>query len=298
VCFAALLIIGAAVYVSPIRDVGNLVFKNETYSHIVLIPLVSSVLLVIHRKTIFTGTGGIFAPGYAICAGGLCLYGLACVLKGYFYRQALQYQDVPNDYLSLCMTGAMAWVIGSFIAVYGTQAFKKARFALLFLAFTIPIPMFLLEVIVSSLQHASAEVSDFIFKLSGASYYRSGLVFEFSNVAVQVAEQCSGIRSSLSLLILSMVTGFLFLRTRSHRSILVFAVFPITVVKNALRIMTITLLANQVDSRFLTNHWIHTSGGIPFFAVALTLFIPLVWILRMSEVRRTNQTDFASTSAT
>lgn len=298
VYFAALLIFGAIVYAAPIRDVGNLIFKNETYSHIVLIPLVSLVLLVIHRKTIFTGTAGIFTPGYAICAGGLCLYGLARVLEGHFYLLALQYQDVPNDYLSLCMTGAMAWVIGSFIAVYGTQTFKKARFALLFLAFTIPIPMFLLEVIVSSLQHASAEVSDIIFKLSGASYYRSGLVFEFSNVAVQVAEQCSGIRSSLSLLILSMVTGFLFLRTRSRRSILVFAVFPITVVKNALRIMTITLLANQVDSRFLTNHWIHTSGGIPFFAVALALFIPLVWVLRKGEARRTNRTDFSSTSAT
>jgi hypothetical protein len=41
-----------------------------------------------------------------------------------------------------------------------------------------------------------------------------------------------------------------------------------------------------VDMRFLTNHWIHQSGGIPFFAVALTMFIPLVWLLRKSEGRR------------
>jgi exosortase/archaeosortase family protein len=84
-------------------------------------------------------------------------------------------------------------------------------------------------------------------------------------------------------LILSTVTGYLFLRTASRRFILVLAVFPITVFKNALRIVTITFLANQVDQRFLTDHWIHSSGGIPFFAVALTLFIPIVWMLRKSE---------------
>jgi exosortase len=292
--FAGMLLIGAAVYVSPISALGKLVFQNETYSHIPLIPIVSLVLLAIHAKSIFTGPVGKPSLGFAVCAGGLFLYGIAIVLRGHLDRQAFRNQGVPNDYLTLCMTAAVIWVIGSFIAVYGMQAFKKARFALFFLVFTIPIPIFLLDWIVTSLQYASAEASDIVFKLSGASYHRSGLVFEFSNVAVQVAEQCSGIRSSLSLFILSILTGYLFLCTLSRRLILALAVFPITVVKNALRIMTITLLANQVDLRFLTNHWIHSSGGIPFFAFALTLFIPLVWILRNSEARKASGADVTS----
>jgi exosortase len=182
------------------------------------------------------------------------------------------------------MAGMVAWVIGSFLSIYGPLAFNNARFALLFLLFTIPIPLFLLNGVVTLLQHASAEAANLIFMLSGASYHRDELIFEFSNVTVLVAEQCSGIRSSLSLLILSVVTGYLFLRTVSRRLILVLAVFPITVFKNALRIVTITLLANQVDQRFLTEHWIHRGGGIPFFAIALTLFIPIVWMLRKSEL--------------
>jgi exosortase len=290
-CFAALLLIGAMAYGAPIITVGKLVFNNETYSHIVLIPLVSSALLVFKRKTIFGGAAGMPAPGFAICAGGLALYGLALILREHFDRQTFPHQNVPNDYLSLCMTGAVAWVIGSFIAAYGTRAFKRAKFALLFLSFTIPIPLFFLDMIVACLQHASAEASDIGFRLSGVSYIRSGLVFEFQNVAVQVAEQCSGIRSSLSLFILSIVTGYLFLHTTLRRSILAVAIFPITVVKNAMRITTITLLANQVDSRFLTSHWIHSSGGIPFFAVALTLFIPIVWILRKTEMSNANRTE-------
>jgi exosortase len=282
-CFTGLLLLGAVVYFSPISALAKLVFENETYSHMPLIPLVSLFLLVIQRKIVFAEAARKPAAGLAVGAGGLVLYGLATLLRGHLSSQAFRNQDVPNDYLALCMAGAVAWVIGSFIAVYGLRAFKKARFALLFLIFTIPIPVFLMNGIVTSLQFASAEAADIVFRLTGAPYHRSGLVFEFPNVAVLVAEQCSGIRSSLSLFILSIITGYLFLRTFSRRVILALAIFPITVVKNAFRIVTITLLANYVDMRFLTNHWIHSSGGIPFFAVAMGMFIPLVWLLRRTE---------------
>jgi exosortase len=283
VCFAGLVLLGTAVYFSPIGALAKLVFENETYSHISLIPLVSLFLLVIQRKSIVAGAGRKPAAGFAVCAGGLVLYGLATLLREHLGRPDFRNQDVPNDYLALCMAGWVAWVIGSFIAVYGMHAFKKARFALLFLVFAIPIPVFVLEGIVSVLQHASAEAADIVFRLTGAPYHRIGLVFEFPNVTIRVAEECSGIRSSLSLFILSIITGYLFLRTFSRRAVLALAIFPITVVKNAFRIVTITLLANYVDLRFLTNHWIHRSGGIPFFAVAMAMFIPLVWALRRTE---------------
>lgn len=283
---AVLVLLGSLLYASPLGALGKIALHNETYSHIFLIPLISLVLIALQRSTIFEETRREPALGFGVCAGGLMVYGLAMLLREQMERPGFRNQDVPNDYLTLCMAGLAAWVIGSFIAAYGTQAFKKARFPLLFLALAIPIPMFLLDGIIAALQYATAEAADVIFKLSGASYHRSGLVFEFSNVAVQVAEQCSGIRSSLSLFILSLVTGHLFLRTVSRRVLLAFAVIPITVVKNALRIMTITLLANQVDLRFLTSHWVHRSGGLPFFALALVLLIPLVWMLRRSETRK------------
>ena len=281
--FAGLVLIGAAIYYLPIHSVVTLAFRNETYSHILLIPAISMFLLWIGRQKVFSATGTAFFPGAAVCAGGLAIFALAFAIRDRLDSPAFRNQDVPNDFLTLCMLGAVAWVIGSFLVVYGGQAFKRARFALLFLVFTIPLPMFILNAVITALQSASAETSDIVFNLTGVAYHRDGLVFEFSNVAVQVAEQCSGIRSSLSLFILSLITGYLFLGTFSRRLILALAIFPITVVKNSFRIVTITLLANYVDLRFLSNHWIHTSGGIPFFAVALALFIPLVYVLRRTE---------------
>lgn len=285
--FVGLTLLGAMIFISPLGELKGLVFQNETYSHIILIPAMSIVLLAVRGKSVMaeTAASGKPAIGFVVSGGGLCLYGAAIALREHLGTQTFLNYNVPNDYLSLCMTGAVAWVIGSFIAAYGKGAFRKARFELLLLIFTIPIPAFLLDAIVAALQHASAEAAAFVFNLSGFPYNRSGLVFEFSNVAVQVAEQCSGIRSSLALFILSIVTGHLFLRSVSRQVVLACTVFPITVIKNALRIMTMTLLANQIDSRFLTDHWIHRSGGIPFFAVALALFIPMIWVLRKSERR-------------
>jgi exosortase len=295
--FVICLGVGALIYHFPISALGALVFRNETYSHIILIPVVSLFLLATQRNTILAVAERRPIIGCAVCAGGLVLYGIATGLWKQLGAAAFRPQDVPNDYLTLCMAGAVAWVVGSFIAVYGTAAFRKARFALLFLLFAIPIPMFLLHRIITSLQYASAYVSDLVFSLTGTPYHRIGLVFQFPHVTVEVAEQCSGIRSSLSLFILGVLSGFLFLRTTSRRVLLALAIIPITIIKNAFRIATVTLLANHVDVRFLTNHWIHQSGGIPFFVVALAMFIPLAWLLRRSEVRAGRKQQAADAKA-
>ena len=277
------LIVGGGIYFAPLNALAALTLDSELYSHISLVPAVSLFFLWQKRQAIFGVPRRAILPGGAIAAAGLAAYAMATAFRGQLGTVSLRDVDMSNDYLTLCMAGFVAWVIGSFIAVYGLKAFQKARFPLLFLAFIIPIPMALMNAVMQSLQFASAEAADIVFKLSGAPYHRNGLVFEFPNVAIEVAQQCSGIRSSLALIILSIITGVLFLSTVSRRLILVLAIFPITVIKNAFRIVTVTLMANYVDTRFITNHWIHSSGGIPFFAVAMAMFIPLVWALRRTE---------------
>ena len=217
---------------------------------------------------------------------GLAVYAAALLLRAHLDGPAFRQQAVPNDYLTLCMISGVSWVIGSFLLVYGADAFKQAKFGLLFLLLAIPLPMFMLNPAVALLQQASAETADWIFRLTGAIYHRYGIIFEFSNVTIQVAEVCSGIRSTLSLFILGIITGHLFLHNNRNRLLLALSVFPITILKNALRIVTVTLLANHVDMEFLTDHWIHRSGGMLFIVVAALMLVPIVWGLRRSEAAK------------
>ncbi len=248
---------------------------GELYSHFLLIPVISAYLFWIRRREIFRDSGTCFGIGLAVVAGGALIY-----LIGLKYRTALN----DNDYLSVVMFATVVWFIGGFVMFYGLDAFRKAVFPLLFLLFMVPIPMFILDPYVAALQKASAEVSYAIFKLIGIPIFREGYTFELSGITVHVARECSGIRSSIALFITAVLAGYMFLETGWRRIVLVISSFPIAVIKNAFRIVTISLLASYVDKAFITNHWLHRSGGLPFFVLGMVLFfLPLLLWLRVSE---------------
>jgi len=60
-------------------------------------------------------------------------------------------------------------------------------------------------------------------------------------------------------------------------------VFPITVFKNGIRIITLSSLAIYVDERFITQGFLHRSGGFIFFIPALLLLGTVIWYFRKSE---------------
>jgi exosortase/archaeosortase family protein len=104
-------------------------------------------------------------------------------------------------------------------------------------------------------------------------------------MSIEVAKECSGIRSSLGLFITAILGGYLFLRTGWKNVILALFVFPITVFKNGIRIVTLSALAIHVDEKFITQSFLHRSGGFLFYIPALLLLGIVLWRLRKSEQR-------------
>ena len=66
---------------------------------------------------------------------------------------------------------------------------------------------------------------------------------------------------------------------------MILSVFPLAIIKNGIRIVTLTLLALYIDESFITNSKLHSEGGIIFFLIALTFLAPILWLLRKSEKR-------------
>jgi exosortase len=140
------------------------------------------------------------------------------------------------------------------------------------------------EKIILLLQMGSAEVAYGFFKLTGVRVLREGFTFNLSGINIEVAKQCSGIRSTIALFLTSIIAGQLFLQTGWRKIVLAMAIFPITIFKNGLRIVTLSLLGVYIDQRILFSE-LHKSGGIPFFVVALALLVAFLWVLRKSENR-------------
>lgn len=188
-----------------------------------------------------------------------------------------------HDYLSALMASFVVLEIGNFVLFFGARAFRLARFPLLMLALMIPFPSWFLDRTVSVLQEGSAVVTAMLLNLTGVPFVREGLVFHLpTNLNIFIAYDCSGIRSSIALLIASLVASDVFLSKSWTKLALNLAVLPLSLFKNGLRIATLSLLTIYVDRGFISGD-LHRDGGIVFYLIACLILGLLLWRLRKLE---------------
>lgn len=251
--------------------------ENTHASQIVLIPFISAALIYMNRQNIFRSVHFSVVPAAVLLISGLLL-----LIAGKTVGVGLK----ENDHLALVAASVVFLWLGCFLLFYGTTAFRTAIFPLLFLAFFIPIPTAILSPTITILRRGSAEMAYVILKLSGTPVLReSAYVIRLPDLVIEVAEECSGIRSGISLLMSGLLAGHLFLRSTWRRVLLVIAAIPVLLFKNALRIATLSFLAVHVDHSILTSQ-LHREGGIPFFVLGLLLLYPVLVILIKSENKK------------
>jgi exosortase len=263
------------IFCTPIREIVRLALYERLYAHMMLVPFVSGYFLFLKRKQIYS------KMDYSLKAG--ILLSLIGILLFWFEERS----GLASS-LSLAALSALIFWIGGFVLIYGVRAFKVAAFPLLFLLFMVPIPGRALGTIIYLLTWGSAEAAYGYFKVTGVPILREGFTFILPTLTIEVAEQCSGINSSIALFVSSIVAAQLFLRTGWKKIVLVLSIFPITILKNGLRIVTLSLLGAYVDPRILSGD-LHRKGGIPFFIVALAMLAPILWLLRRSEKKSVNK---------
>lgn len=273
--FALLVGLTVLAFWTPLTLLIRVSLRQEHYSHIPLIPLLSAVLVALDKRTIFARVETRWRAGVGMVVAGSVLAGLA-----HWHSAAMS----ESDGLSLAIAGVVLVWLGGFVGCYGLHAFRRGLYPLLFLFLIVPIPDVALDRAIAWLQAGSAEVSAWLFELAGVPVFRSGYTFVLPGVTIEVARECSGIRSSLAMLITSLFVGHLALRTGWARAALCVATIPLLVVKNGIRIVTLSLLSIYVDPGFL-NGSLHQQGGIVFFGFALLLLAPVLWLLQHSEGR-------------
>ncbi len=271
--YAIWLFLSILLFWKPCLSLIRFSLSNDDASHVILIPFLGACLIFLERKAIFSKISPGRVPGAAVSAVALLIYGWA-------FRSAHSWSSV--NLLSAYTIALVLLSIGGFIVCFGPEAAIAGRFALLFLFLTVPIPEPLLERVIYFLQKGSADIAEVIFDLVRVPALREGFVFHLARVNIEVAKECSGIRSSMALLILALLLAHLFLRTFWKQSLFVLAGVFIMIVKNGVRIATLTILAQYVDPGFLYGR-LHREGGVVFFLLGLLLLWPLFWFLERTE---------------
>jgi exosortase len=264
------IIVTCLLFLHPVTAFLRYSLANDNASHLVLIPLIGAWLLYLERDRIFKLLASDSRSAWLFFAAGSALALLAFFAGGHW--SAL-------TQLSVYVLGLILLWIAGFAFFFGRLALRGARFPLSFLLLTIPIPDVVLDKSIYLLQKGSAEIAAVLFDWSGVPVLRDGFVFHLAHVNIEVARECSGIRYSLALLILAILVAHFYLDTFWKQAVLVIAGLFVMILKNGVRIVTLTLLASYVDPAFLYGR-LHREGGVVFFMLGLLLLAPLLWLLQ------------------
>jgi exosortase B len=202
----------------------------------------------------------------------------------------LRARPIPSDVLGLplLLLGLVAYVVGRsqeipllevgsqvplaaaiVLLTRGTHALRAAAFALLFLAFMVPLPGIFVDTVTGTLKvWVSVAVEEILF-LAGLPIARSGVVLTLGHYQLLMADACSGLHSMITLSALGLL--FLHLMGRAgivHNGLLMAAILPVAFAANVARVLALALATYYLGER-AAQGLLHDMAGLLLFVVAL-----------------------------
>ena len=272
-CIYLVILCGA--FALPLRQFVIFAARSDVHSYVLLIPFVTAYLIYIRWKHLSRELSSAWGPALLLAA-----VGTGALFASLHFSELGQ-----NDYMTLIALSFVCFVIAGTFLFLGSKWARSAMFPLFFLAFMIPLPEAAVDSLENASKVASAEVANWLFLVSGTPFLRSGMDFQLPGITITVAKECSGIRSSLVLVITSLLAANMFLRTNWRRALLVAAVIPLGLLRNGFRILVISLLCVHIGPHMI-NSIIHRRGGPFFFALSLIPLFAMLWWFRRQELKQ------------
>jgi exosortase len=169
-------------------------------------------------------------------------------------------------------SGFVLTLIGLVLLLLGRQAFRILAFPLLFLFLMVPLPESLLNVIAFPLQLIAAKAAVSSLHGIGIPALLEGNIIHLAHAELFVEQACSGIRSLMSLITLSVIFAYFFQNSLGERVILLLSTIPVAIAVNALRVALTGILAHEFGGETATG-FIHDVEGIITFTVAFGLLM-------------------------
>lgn len=293
---AALLFLGFSV---PLVQTIRFGLNSDLYSYLLLVPYVSAYLV----QTILFGlrsdlSSYLLIPLVSACIARLKQPGLApsgtplpriwaaafvlagCgALAAYFLNlSSPPHPHAQQDALASAMYSLVLFFVATCCLFLSRTTVRAIAFPLFFLFFLAPFPASAEAGFETLLQHGSSVAAQSLFQIIGTPVYRDGTLFHLPGFNMQVAPECSGIHSTITLFIVSLVAGQILLSSNRSRIILVLVVLPIALLRNGLRVATIGELCVRIGPHMI-HSFIHTHGGPIFFALSLIPFTVILFFL-------------------
>ncbi|MGA9352553.1 MAG: exosortase/archaeosortase family protein, partial [Terriglobales bacterium] len=271
--FAVLLAASLVVGCRSLLATFTLALHNDEYTHILLILPVSLALIAAEWPFLRQKISPSVRAGFAV---------IAIAILAAVYPILRSGSLAPDIALSIHMFALVLFWCGACILCFGMRVVRGLLFPLCFLLWLVPFPQAVLASVIDLLQRGSALSAHALFAAAGVPVLQDGVVLNIPGLTVEVAQECSSIRSSSMLLVTAMVLAHVLLRSPLRQALVIAVAVPLSVAKNGLRIFVISMLGIRVDPTYLHGR-LHHQGGIIFFAIALAIVLLLIWLLKRPE---------------
>lgn len=259
----------------PLIATLTLALQSDQYTHILLIIPITASLTYLDWQTLSIGAQRDLPLGSA-------LLGSAALIASLLWLRPSSF--ITDLQLFIAMLALVTWGVGAFVLCFGIRVARACLFPLCFLFGLVPMPQAVLDVIIDLLQQGSSLAAYLLFTIAGVPAVRNGVMLTIPSLTIEVAKECSSIRSSLMLVITTMVLAHLLVQSPWRKAVLVAAAVPLSVAKNGLRIFTIAMLGTRVDPGYLNGKF-HRQGGMIFFAISLLAVGSLLMLIHRIEPR-------------
>ena len=251
----------AALFWHRLAWMGHLWWSDGLYSLSAMVPLISIAIVCAKRHKF--GTVPVQPSRW----------GVVVVIFTAGITVAADWLDILHSCTPLLLVSMLGGIV---LALWGAAILKELLFPLAFLLLLVPVPPALLERIDLPLQIMCAKAVEVLSQVAGFSVQRAGslLVFPGSGT-IDVAPECNGVRSAITMLMLSVIYVYL-VRGRWYSKIgVVAAAVPIAYFANLLRLFGIVSGAHLLGQRFMDHEqaFDHVFGLTVFTGCVLLLLL-------------------------
>jgi exosortase len=151
----------------------------------------------------------------------------------------------------------------------GVERTKLIFFPLVFLFFTLPIPLVVTEPIHLFLRQIATTASADLVPRLGIPLYVESFTLHIPNGSLLVADACSGFSTLYAALAIACLVAYTCPDWR-RRALVIVAAAPIAIAANIFRVVLLVVLVDWYGIEVLGTSW-HTTSGLLTFAIALPI---------------------------
>jgi exosortase len=246
-----------ALYSFVLPDLASEWWTVDASSYGMLIPPIALYLVWIQREHILAIPAQPDGRGLALVAAA-CLVFLLGQLAAEFFLARISF---------VLLLAGLTWTF------WGLPRSRVMTFPFVLLLTMVPLPALVYNSVAAPLQLFASTVATEIAQVLGVSIYRDGNIIHLATTSLGVAEACSGLNSLSSLVVGSLLLGYLEDASIAGRILLTVLSIPLAIAVNVVRIAGTAVLADY-QPKYAIGFYHLFSGWLIF-----VLGFGLLWLL-------------------